>query len=213
MGKRGRPRAYDPETALRRATEAFWDAGFAATSLEDLGAATGMNRPSLYAAFGDKRALYRQALARYRVLVQETLRSTLDSEAVLRLAIGNAYRAALDIFCAGAQGPHGCFMIGTVLTEAVLDEELRAALIADLLDWDQIFAARFSFAKARGELGAKTDPASLARFAAATLHSLAIRARAGETRTELENMADATVALICDAGKEIKPTTLFGGTY
>src|SRR5262245_65627375 len=65
MQKRGRPRSYDPGVALARATEAFWHAGFAATSLDDLCEATGMNRPSLYGASGDKRALYLRALERY----------------------------------------------------------------------------------------------------------------------------------------------------
>ena len=56
--RRGRPRAYDPDVALRRARDTFWRAGYAATSLDDLAAGMGMNRPSIYAAFGDKRALY-----------------------------------------------------------------------------------------------------------------------------------------------------------
>src|SRR2546423_14715860 len=63
---RGRPRAYDPQVALARAAEVFWKAGYAGTSLDDLVAATGMNRPSLYAAFGDKRALYLKTLEHYR---------------------------------------------------------------------------------------------------------------------------------------------------
>src|SRR5262249_17102093 len=65
---RGRPRAYDPETALQTAIEAFWQAGYSGTSLDDLSAATGMNRPSLYGAFGDKRALYLKALDHYWTL-------------------------------------------------------------------------------------------------------------------------------------------------
>src|SRR5882724_10797919 len=63
--RRGRPRAYDPATAIARAAETFWKAGYAGTSLDDLSAATGMNRPSLYAAFGDKRDLYLKALEIY----------------------------------------------------------------------------------------------------------------------------------------------------
>src|SRR5919202_1981749 len=63
--QRGRPRGFDPDDALDRAMAAFWDAGFAGTSLDALGAATGLNRPSLYLAFGDKRALYRAAMRRY----------------------------------------------------------------------------------------------------------------------------------------------------
>src|SRR5918993_4135780 len=64
--KRGRPRAYEPDVALTRAMEVFWRDGFAATSLDTISAATGMNRPSLYAAFGDKRDIYVKAYERYR---------------------------------------------------------------------------------------------------------------------------------------------------
>ena len=64
--RRGRPRAYDPDVALSRAVETFWAHGYAGTSLDDLSAAMGMNRPSLYAAFGDKRDLYLKSLAFYR---------------------------------------------------------------------------------------------------------------------------------------------------
>src|SRR3954468_12723366 len=64
--RRGRPRAYEPEVALARALDAFWKEGFAATSLDDLSAAIGMNRPSLYGAFGDKRELYIKSYESYR---------------------------------------------------------------------------------------------------------------------------------------------------
>ncbi len=64
--KRGRPRSYDPDTALAQAMAVFWNAGYAGTSLDDITAGTGLNRPSLYGAFGDKHALYLQALERYR---------------------------------------------------------------------------------------------------------------------------------------------------
>src|SRR5207253_10001104 len=64
--KRGRPRAYDPDQALARAMDVFWQEGFAATSLDQLSAATGMNRPSLYGAFGDKRDIYIKAYQHYR---------------------------------------------------------------------------------------------------------------------------------------------------
>ena len=60
--KRGRPRAYDPDAALKAARDVFWVKGYAATSLDDIAEATGMNRPSLYAAFGDKEAIYLAAL-------------------------------------------------------------------------------------------------------------------------------------------------------
>src|SRR5258707_14897964 len=90
--RRGRPRAYDPDAALARAVDAFWDAGFAATSLDDLTLATGMNRPSLYGAFGDKQALYRKALDLYRARTREALATPLGAGHRLRTAppAGNA---------------------------------------------------------------------------------------------------------------------------
>ena len=64
--RKGRPRAYDPDTALDRAMRVFWDAGFASSWLDELGAAMSMNRPSVYGAFGDKESLYLKTLERYR---------------------------------------------------------------------------------------------------------------------------------------------------
>ena len=82
---RGRPRAFEADTALAQAMDVFWSDGFAATSLDDISAATGLNRPSLYGAFGDKRALYLQAYGQYRK----------RDERVVRAAVRGA-RAAAD---------------------------------------------------------------------------------------------------------------------
>src|SRR5215831_4474501 len=144
---RGRPRAYDPEIALQRATESFWRAGYAATSLDDLSAATGMNRPSLYGAFGDKRELYLAALRRYWKLSHVAMDEALAYDRTLREVLRRLYRKALA----------GYF----------------------------------------GDLPKGADPAVLAMLASATLHTLAIRSRAGASRSTLEAMADATVHLIC----------------
>jgi AcrR family transcriptional regulator len=78
--RRGRPRAYDPQAALKQATDAFWKAGYAGTSLEEISAATGMNKPSLYAAFGDKRGLYLEALDQYWQLVFAAMRKDLAGD-------------------------------------------------------------------------------------------------------------------------------------
>src|SRR4051794_36614723 len=127
---RGRPRAYDPEVALGHALGAFWDAGYAATSLDDLSAATGMNRPSLYGAFGDKRALYDAALERYRALAREGLEQTLGHDEPLEAALRRLYDRALSIYTAGESGARGCFLISTAVTEAVRHPEVREALRA-----------------------------------------------------------------------------------
>ena len=77
--RRGRPRAYDAEAALKRATEEFWQTGYSGTSLDSIAAATGMNPPSLYAAFGNKRAIYLKALSRYWEIALTATRPMLRS--------------------------------------------------------------------------------------------------------------------------------------
>ena len=198
--KRGRPRAYDPATALAHATAAFWDAGFAATSLDDLAAATGMNRPSLYGAFGDKHALYRTAFDRYVAAGDAAMADALADTRPLREGLRAVYAGALALYYSGDPSSEkgaarGCFMIGTTLTEAAADPELRTALRDALRGFDKAFAARF--ARARGELAPGADPAVLAMLASAVLYFLAIRSRAGEARAALATAADAAVDAIC----------------
>src|SRR6478736_3403446 len=99
--RRGRPRAYQPEVALGKALDLFRRDGFAATSLDDLSAATGMNRPSLYGAFGDKRELYIKSYKRYREDARAAMLEVFRAEAPLRERLQRIYAIALDIYLGG----------------------------------------------------------------------------------------------------------------
>jgi len=194
---RGRPRAYDPDAALAHAIDAFWDAGFAATSLDDLTLAMGMNRPSLYGAFGDKQALYGKALDLYRARTREALAKALGGDDPLRIALRKVYDTAISVYLSGDSGPRGCFIIGTAVAQAVTDPDTRAALADTLREIDDAFAARIARARRGGELSADADPVKLAKLASATLYALTIHARAGEGRSALDAIADAAVDVIC----------------
>src|ERR1700722_2395852 len=112
--RRGRPRAYDPQAALQRATDSFWRSGYSGTSLDEICAATGMNRPSLYAAFGDKHTLYLKALEHYWQLGLVTMREALaDRDRPLGEVLMRAYDAQLSIYFSGDGRPRGCFAVGT----------------------------------------------------------------------------------------------------
>jgi TetR/AcrR family transcriptional regulator, copper-responsive repressor len=195
--RRGRPRAYDPEVALARATERFWYGGYSATSLDELSAATGMNRPSLYGAFGDKRDLYLEALARYWERSRAAIAEALARDRPLREALQRFYGAALSSYLAGRNGPRGCFAISTATTEALRDAEIQALLAEGFRDIDDALEARIRYAAEHGDLADGVDPAALATLAAATLHSLAIRSRAGATRPALQAIVDIAVDAIC----------------
>jgi AcrR family transcriptional regulator len=195
--RRGRPRAYNPAAALKQATETFWRTGYSGTSLDSIAAATGMNPPSLYAAFGNKHALYLEALAHYWELSLAATREALAEDRPLGESLMLAYDAALSIYFSGKGSARGCFVIGTAVTETLEDAEIRKSVAAGLRAIDADFEARFRAARDRGELKGEADPAALAILASATMHSIAIRARAGTPRTELREIARKAVSVIC----------------
>jgi TetR/AcrR family transcriptional regulator, copper-responsive repressor len=195
--RRGRPRAYDPQAALLRATDTFWKTGYSGTSLDEISAGTGMNRPSLYAAFGDKHALYLQALAQYWELSFASMREALAEELPLHEALMRVYDGALSIYFSGGGHPRGCFVIGTALTEAGEDPQIRSSVVTGFQTFDTDFEARFQTALKKGELKGTADPAALAILATATMHTIAARARAGVPRAELRKLARKAVKLIC----------------
>lgn len=194
--RRGRPRTYDPVEALRRATEAFWKSGFAGTSLDEISAATGMNRPSLNAAFGDKHALYLKALTDYWTIKFAKMREALGARSI-RDALMNAYEAALSIYFPDGEQARGCFVVGTAITEALDDPEIRSIIAEGFRTLDAHFEARLRVAREAGELRDGADPEVLAVLASAAMQSIAIRARSGATRDELTALARKVVAEIC----------------
>jgi AcrR family transcriptional regulator len=203
--RRGRPRSYDPDRALAQATAAFWDAGYAGTSLDDLSAATGMNRPSLYGAFGDKHALYLKTIEGYRAMARAAMQQALPQDGPLKAALGELYRRAISLYLSGEQGARGCLLVSTAATEAVIDPEIRRAARAGLEEIDEAFAARFRHAREQGDLPRAADPAALAKLASAILHTLSIRARTGAPRAVLEAIAASGVDLICGVASQRKP--------
>jgi AcrR family transcriptional regulator len=184
--RRGRPRAYQPEIALGKALDLFRKDGFAGTSLDDLSAATGMNRPSLYGAFGDKRELYIKSYERYRADARAAMIEIFRGELPIRRRLERIYAAALDIYLSGEEGPRGCFTVMTAASEAVFDAEIRAMVLEGFTELDKAFANCFRQAKEKGELSEMADPVALAQLASATVHTLAIRSRARVPRKELE---------------------------
>lgn len=194
---RGRPRIYDPEQALDRVTEIFWDAGYSTATLDDISDAASMNRPSLYNAFGDKKKLYLTTLGRYRDMGRNTMRDALAYDIPFEKALREVYRGAISIYLSGKHGARGCFLIGTAATEAVHDVEIRKEFADGLHELDDLMEARIRYALEHGEIKSRIAPADLARLACGIMNSLALRARAGDRRAVLEATAEAGVRLIC----------------
>jgi AcrR family transcriptional regulator len=199
--RRGRPRAYEPDIALGRALDLFRKSGFAATSLDDLSAATGMNRPSLYGAFGDKRELYIKSYQRYRDNARAAVADVFRAELPLRKRLERIYQVALDIYLSGEEGPKGCFTVLTAASEAVNDPVIRDMVVDALSELDKAFARCFRMGQENGELPDDADPVVLSHLASATLHTVAIRARAQVPRKELEAIVKGAIGVMCRTAK------------
>jgi AcrR family transcriptional regulator len=186
---RGRPREFDREAALAKATRLFWSRGFEATSIADLTKAMGIGSPSLYAAFGSKEALYAEALRYYRDHY-ETLfwgnfyEADTAREAVLSFLMDSA--AAMS--GCRADVPSGCMVaLSSVGSEG--HEELGALVHSARAGGLARLKARIEQAIADGELPDTVDAGALARFVLTVQSGMSILARDGAGRTELEDAA------------------------
>ncbi|WP_439817093.1 TetR/AcrR family transcriptional regulator [Zavarzinia sp. CC-PAN008] len=206
---KGRPPSYDRAVARAAIRDAFWDRGLAATSLDDLVAATAMNRPSLYNAFGDKKTMYLGAIA---AVAEEMAHGLQAALALPRLAaaLDAFYLGAIGAYVAGGHGPRGCLILCTAATEAVADADVRQAVAGTIAYVDAALSDRLAQAVVDGDLPPGAPVQACARMAGALLHSLAIRARSGTARTELEALAREGVALLL-AGAAGPPQARSGG--
>ncbi len=195
--RRGRPRQYDPDRALADAAATFWRNGYGGTSLDDLVAATGMNRPSLYAAFGDKSDLYLKTLERYQRKSRAKTLELLADNPSLRVFLTRFYDGALEIYRAGGADARGCYSISTAPAQATVDPAVREFLDESIRGTDAFLAGVIGKARDRGEIAASADPAALAQIATATLHTIAVRSRVGASRKQLKALAAAAIDMIC----------------
>ena len=190
MAARGRPRAFDRDQALRRALEVFWEHGYEASSMSMLTTAMGINSPSLYAAFGCKEALYREAIDLYRRTAGRHTHRALAEEPTARDAIEAILRTNITEYCR-PEHPHGCLV---ALSDPV-DPDLRAHLRSLRGNTRAAIQDRLAAAATTGELPPGTDTAALAAFYATTLHGLSIQARDGVPRADLDAAADAAMSV------------------
>lgn len=196
---RGRPRAYDPEQALAAALGEFRRRGYTATSLDHLSEATRMARPSLYAAFGNKLEIYRKAVRRYADESVERRRRALFEEPSLARGLDGYFQEIVAAYVSAEGEPLGCPVLSVISGEAASDPEIGAELAAAVAKTDTQFQRRMRLAADAGAIAADADVDGIAAMLAALQHSLALRARAGETAPGLSAIARAHVALALKA--------------
>ena len=193
--ERGRPRNFDPDTALDRALEVFWRHGFQAASLAELTAAMGLSKPSLYAAFGDKESLYLKALDRYVAIQIAQHIAIFDTEPDVRQALENFLRAMATLLTDPTL-PCGCLIVngmadcGMASTPPAIELALRKAVQGS----EARLHRQFIRAQRDGQLGSGINASDLAAFFTSLLAGLAVLAKSGAKRAKLDAVVVAAMS-------------------
>ena len=184
----GRPRAFDIDEALDRALELIWRQGYEGTALSDLTEAMGINRPSLYAAFGNKEQLFARVLDRYvsgpAAYAAEALDQPRARDVVEALAYG-----AIEL-TAGAHTPHGCLNVRASQACGPEAEPVRQQVLARRKADEAALRRRLERARTAGDLPADSSPADLARFVFTLTDGVAVQAAGGASRSQLRRVVD-----------------------
>jgi AcrR family transcriptional regulator len=190
---RGRPREFCVDTALAAALRVFWTKGYEGASLTDLTDAMGVTRPSLYAAFGNKEALFRKALDLYERDKMAYVSAALE-EPTARAVAARMLLGALEMQTSGSD-PKGC--LGVISSVACGSEALsiKAEVVARQASSQAAMLRRFEQAKADGDIPEHIDPEGLVLYLSAVAQGLAIQAGNGASPEDLRRLVDTTLEL------------------
>ncbi len=190
---RGRPREFDVDTALATALRVFWSKGYEGSSLTDLTEAMGITRPSLYAAFGNKEQLFRQALDLYEREKLAYIGQALEQPTARGVAKWLLEGALATV--TGESEPRGC--LGVISSTAcgseaqcIRDEVLKRGRVIQ-----EAFVARMQRAIDEGDFTGPADAAAVTKYLMAVLQGISVQAGAGSTRAELEDVVETALAM------------------
>ena len=190
-----RPRSFDADQALDAAIACFWSRGLEATSVRDLAERMGIQGPSLYNAFGDKRALFVRAIERYATRTMRERFARFEQQYDPKIAI----RAFVqDVIERSINDPQcrGCLLVNSALEVAPHDTELRARIVGYLEEITDFFRRNIAAAQATGQVPRAVDVADTARLLFGVVLGMRILARTSPSRALLEGMARPALALL-----------------
>jgi len=190
---KGRPREFDVDQALAAALRVFWSKGYEGASMADLTDAMGITKPSLYAAFGNKEALFNKALDLYQAEKLAYMGRALEAPTARGVA-ERLMRGALEMQT-GTEGPCGCLSVISSVACGSEAESIREQVVARSAAAKKALLDRFERAKIEGDLPADADPQGLSSYLTAVMQGMAVQAGAGASRAELERLVETSLAL------------------
>lgn len=190
---RGRPREFDTEQALEAALRLFWLHGYEGTSLAAIANAAGVNMPSLYAAFGNKEALFKKAVDRYIESPASYLPKALKEPTARRVA-EKLFRGAIHMVM-NPRNPDGCLLVQGALASGPESDSIRQELNARRAMAEAAVRKRLERAVAERDLPLDCDPGQLARYIVTLIWGMSVQAAGGASRSQLEDVA--AMALKC----------------
>jgi TetR/AcrR family transcriptional repressor of nem operon len=190
-----RTKQFDERQALVSAMLVFWENGYEGTSIQDLEAAMGLKRTSIYNAFGNKRRLFERVLACYQESIIASLLDALDGAPDIREGVRRLLNAALDIHF-DEQYPGGCLIALSLLESGQHDARSRASMVQTMRDLGGGLQARLARARQAGELPADLDTASTANAIVSTMAGMMVMGKAGFTKPALKKTASRILALL-----------------
>jgi AcrR family transcriptional regulator len=204
VSKRGRPRGFDRDEALRQAMEVFWDKGYEGASLDDLQAAIGgINPPSFYAAFGSKEQLFLETIRLYTETVGATPMRALFEEPTARRGVEAMLRESANVF-RGRDTPRGCLLVLGAINCTPAGKGIQEHMSGYRAQIPVAIRQRLERGMAEGDLPPTLAAEPLSSFYAAVLMGLSIRARDGASREELDGAVDCAMAAwdaLCSGGR------------
>ena len=192
MAERGRPRSFDRAEALRRAMELFWAKGFAATSMSDLTTAMGIASPSIYAAYGSKEQLYREALAAYGASAGAEIADAVIAATTARGAVEAFLLTTAHVF-SRPDRPAGCMVVLTAINAAGVSDETCAGLRQARAQSRDLLDNRLRGAIASGELPGGIDVAAITAFYVTVQQGMSIQSRDGASLEQLTAIAHSAM--------------------
>lgn len=189
----GRPRGFDEDAALEAAMRVFWQNSYEGATIADLTEAMGINRSSMYAAFGDKESIFRRVVERYREERMTYIRQALD-ELSLRKVVAGLIQGTAE-FLSSPDNPRGCLLIQGALACGTDAKPVKLAMIDSRKSGEAALKKRLQQAQTEGELSPEIQPADFARYLSSIMAGLGVQAANGATRAELRRVAE--IALRC----------------